>query len=72
MSYQICADVSTFADENLLGKPELVEATSEKGTEHTIMFSVPGVIGREKEQTKALCTSLIEAGFLEFRISHSY
>lgn len=73
MSHQIMAIVDPLEDVNLGGKPELVNARCEKNQpgSSVLKFWEYVDLDRQKEQTKALCLSLIEAGFLEFEIRHS-
>ena len=73
MSYQIIAYVDPLADMNLSGKPELVNARCDQRypTSDILKFWEYGELDQVKEQTKALCLSLIEAGFYAFDIQHS-
>lgn len=73
MSYQIIAIVDPLGDLNLGGKPEVVNARCEKNQPGSslLKFWEYGDLDQVKEQTKALCLSLIEAGFYEFDIQHS-
>jgi hypothetical protein len=73
MSYQIMAIVDPFGDMNLGGKPELVAARCEKRQPGSaiLQFWEYGDLDQVKEQTTALCLSLIAAGFYEFDIQHS-
>lgn len=73
ISYQIIAIVDPLGDMNLDGKRELVDARCEERHpgSHILKFWEYGDVDQVKEQTKALCLSLIEAGFYEFDIQHS-
>jgi hypothetical protein len=72
MTYIIRAIVDPLEDVNLGGKREMVDARLEKRPGSLILeFWEYGDLDRQKEQTAALCLSLIEAGFFEFEIRHS-
>jgi len=72
MSYIITAEVRKNSEENILGKPEKVDARILAEDQYTIEFDVRGDFKKQKELTKKLCISLIDAGYLSFEIGHSY
>ena len=72
MSYIITAEVRKDSEENIFGKPEKVNARILSETQHTIEFDVKGDFYKQKEITKNLCMSLIDAGYLSFEIGHSW
>jgi hypothetical protein len=72
MSYIICAEVDLDAEENHAGDIEKVEARTLSSRDGHITFDIRGNFKNKKELTKHLCTTLIDAGFVSFDISHSY
>ena len=73
MSYIIVAGVDTTTELNCQGVVADVDARilSDSG-DGFIKFDLRGDFDIHKELTMALCRSLIDAGFVEFTISHSY
>lgn len=72
MSYIITAEVRTDTEENYHGKKEQVDARILSEKDGYITFDIPGDFKKQKELTKKLCNTLIDAGFVSFEIGHSY
>ena len=72
MSYIITAEVFIDGEDNLNGDITKVNARILSKREESITFDIPGDFYRQKELTKNLCTTLIDAGFISFSIGHSY
>ena len=72
MSYIITAEVFERREENFLGDKSKVEARILSNHGGAIIFDIPGDFNKQKELTKKLCTTLIDAGYLSFDIRHSY
>lgn len=72
MSYIITAEVDTTNEMNARGQRALVSARVLSERDGVITFDVPGEFGEEQKRVLALCESLIEAGFVDFSIGHSY
>ena len=72
MSYIICAEVYPDEEVNMGAERDKVDAAVLNEREGYITFYVPGKFGEEKARTLQLCTSLINAGYSEFRIRHSF
>ena len=72
MSYIITAEVFRYKEENFRGDIKLVNARILSESEGLIIFDIPGDFLKQKELTKELCLSLIDAGFISFSINHSY
>lgn len=72
MSYVITAEVYAETEVNMGGDKTKVAARTLSERDGTITFNVHGDFEQQAELTKALCNSLIDAGFLDFKIGHSY
>lgn len=72
MSYIITAEIYAEDEANMGADPDNVEATILSERDGILTFSVPGVFGEQRQRTAALCMTLIEAGYVLFRIGHSY
>ena len=72
MSYIIIAEVGLNSEENSGGNIEKVEARIFHKRGNIIYFDVPGDLDNKKEITRKLCNSLINAGFVQFNIRHSF
>ena len=72
MSYIIIAEVNTTSEENFHGNKSLVDARVLSERDGYINFDVQGEFGKQKERSKRLCNTLIDAGFVSFSIRHSY
>lgn len=72
MGYIITAEVYTDKEENYGAKIEDVDARILSQRAGAITFDVRGDFDAQKELTRKLCNSLIDAGFVSFAISHSY
>jgi hypothetical protein len=74
VSYIICAEVRLDTEMNIGGDHEKVNASIlhwDRG-QYRLTFDIPGIWGKQQELTKKLCSDLIDAGFVEFEIRHSY
>lgn len=74
MSYIITAEVDTDAEMNLCGDKTKVQARILSERDGCITFDVAGDFdpAKKREQVLALCKTLVDAGFVEFSISHSF
>ena len=73
MSYIITAEVFTDVEENLGGDISKVDARILSQRENgTVTFDIRGDFHNQKELTRKLCNTLIDAGFVSFIIGHSY
>jgi len=73
VSYIITADVPLSTEQNQCGDVNKVEArVLSHRPDISVTFDVPGKFGEQEQRTRALCNTLIDAGFVEFRIGHSY
>lgn len=72
MSYIITANVHTDTEANLHGDKAKVAARISSERDGTIPFNVRGHYDKQAELIKALCNSLIDAGFIAFSIGHSF
>lgn len=73
MSYIIKATVSKHSEiNNLACNFEDVDLGILHENSNEVEFCVPGDFFKTKEIVKNLCDTLIEAGIVEFSISHSY
>jgi hypothetical protein len=72
MSYIIIAEVDTTREENMHGDFSKVNASVLSERNGFISFDVPCKFYEAQQRTKALCESLIDAGFVAFAVSHSY
>jgi hypothetical protein len=72
MPFIIVAEVNAASEVNAGADRTKVKARlhSERGSE--LCFNVRGEFGKQTELTGALCQSLVDAGYLEFSIRHSY
>jgi len=73
VSYIITADDPLSTEQNQCGDINKVEArVLSHRPDISVTFDVPGKFGEQEQRTRALCNTLIDAGFVEFRIGHSY
>lgn len=74
MSYIVTAEAYTGMDceKNIGADASKVDARILSLREGKVTFDVRGEHGKEAEIVRALCISLIDAGFFEFSIGHSY
>ena len=72
MGYIIYAECDLGDEDNYGAVAEDVSAGILRKDKDTITFDVKGDFSSNKEITKSLCLSLIDAGFLAFDIRHSY
>ena len=74
MSYIITAEVSKTAEMNQGADQTLVKARVLSERDGYVTFDVPGDFDPDKRRglVLSLCRDLVDAGFVEFRISHSY
>lgn len=74
MSYIVTAEayIGPDSEKNLGASVSKVEARILSQRDGKITFDVQGEHGKEAEIVRALCLSLIAAGFYEFSIGHSY
>jgi hypothetical protein len=72
MSYIICAEVYLDEEINQSGSIEMVDARILSRDGGKMTFDIRGEFGRQKELARKLCNTLIDAGFYEFEIRHSY
>lgn len=74
MSYIITAEVQLDAEMNAGGDIQKVAAGLLSLREGLATFDVPGDFdpARQRQLVLQLCGSLVAAGFVEFRIGHSY
>ncbi len=72
MGYIICAECELDDEDNHGAVIEDVNARILNKEKDKITFDVRGDFSNNKEITKNLCLSLIDAGFLAFEIRHSY
>jgi hypothetical protein len=66
MSYIIVAEVDTTCEENFHGNKSLVDARILSERDGYINFDIQGKFGEQKERTRQLCNTLIDAGFVSF------
>ena len=72
MGYIIVAEVDTTSADNHHAKIETVDARILSNHDGKISFDIRGDFDNRKQLTKDLCITLIDSGFLEFSIHHSY
>ena len=72
MSYIITATIELDLEMNHGGAIEQVDARFLSRNGHTITLDVKGEFGLQNVIVKKLCNSLIDAGFVDFSIGHSY
>lgn len=72
MSYIITAEVDTTCEENAIAEKTKVNARILSERKGYITFDVRGDFENQKKLTKDLCSTLIDAGFISFKIGHSY
>ena len=72
MSYIITAEVSTEDEVNCGADIGAVDARILCNDGVYITFDIRGDFYKTKELTKYLCSTLINAGFVAFKIGHSY
>lgn len=72
MSYIIIAEVDLTSEPNMHGDRGKVTAGVLSERDGYLTFDVPGKFGEEQRRTKALCETLIDAGFVQFTVRHSY
>lgn len=74
MSYIITAEVDTTLEVNQGADRSKVDARVLSERDGYIAFDVCGEFNdeRRRELVLGLCRTLVEAGYVEFRISHSY
>jgi hypothetical protein len=72
MSYIIVAEVFTNVEENLSGDISKVDARILSKGDWSITFDIRGDFYKQRELTRKLCNTLIDAGFVSFTIGHSY
>jgi hypothetical protein len=74
MGYIIFAEADITEEINILADTAKVDARILSQDKGHITFDVHGNfnIEKQKQLTKALCETMIDAGFLSFRIGHSY
>lgn len=72
MGYIVTAEVYTDLETNMHGDKSKVDARILCERTGYIEFDVRGEFGMQQEITRRLCNTLIDAGFVEFRIGHSY
>lgn len=74
MGYIITAEVDTTDHMNMLGDMTKVDARVLSHHGGYITFDVRGDFDAEKQKqlTRSLCETLIDSGFVAFRIGHSY
>jgi hypothetical protein len=74
MSYIITAEVNTAEEMNANGDITKVVARVLSKRDGRITFDVPGDFDPDKQKqiTKNLCETMIDAGFMSFCIGHSY
>ena len=74
MGYIITAEADTEDHMNMLGDMTKVDARVLSQHDGYVTFDVRGDFDSEKQKqlTKKLCETLIDAGFVAFRIGHSY
>jgi hypothetical protein len=72
MGYIITGKGFTDIEENLSGDVSKVDARVLSKRDGEITFDIRGDFYKQKELTKKLCNTLIDAGFVSFEIGHSY
>lgn len=72
MSYIIVAEVDEASEMNTGGDPGKVRARILSRENGRIAFDVRGEFGREPGIIQDLVASLLDAGFYDFSIRHSY
>ena len=72
MGYIVTAQVYLHAEMNMHGDATKVDARILSNVNGYITFDVKGEFGEEKRIVGDLCKTLLEAGYYEFSINHSY
>lgn len=74
MSYRITAEVNITSEVNRGADTSKVKARILSQRDGSITFDVPGEYESERQSALVLdlCRELVEAGFVEFRIGHSF
>lgn len=72
MGYIVTAECYKHSEMNMHADASKVDARVLSNVNGYITFDVKGEFGREKEIVGALVSTLLEAGFYEFSIAHSY
>ncbi|MBN3761225.1 hypothetical protein [Burkholderia sp. Ac-20365] len=72
MAYIVTAEVYKHCEMNTHGDAERVEARVLRNDDGYITFQVKGEFGEEKRIVGELVRTLLDAGYYEFRIAHSY
>ncbi len=72
MAYIVYADVLLGIEINQSGNCAKVNARVLAQDDSHICFDIPGDFKRQKEITKELCNTLIDAGFYSFNVGHSF
>jgi hypothetical protein len=72
MSYIIIAEVRLDLEENMHGDIKKVNARILSKNNNSIVFDIPGDFHNQQELTKQFCNTLVDAGFFQFEIKHSY
>ena len=72
MSYIICAKAYLDEEPNHLARRELVDARTLSVGDDEITFDVKADFDNRPALVAKLCKSMIDAGFLSFKITHSY
>jgi len=72
LTYVVIAEVDTQREMNLHGDRLKVAARLLSDRDGCIKFDVRGKFGEEKRVVSELVSTLLDAGFYEFSIRHSY
>lgn len=74
MGYEIYAEVEYESEDNVNGNFNTVDAHMVAGSMKSgwVKFWIKGDHAEKADRTKKLCNTLIDAGFVEFAVYHSY
>ena len=72
MGYIVTAEVYLHSEMNMHGDATKVDARILSNCNGYITFDVKGEFGEEQRIVGDLCKTLLDSGYYEFRISHSY